>query len=106
MEQLSDKISYHDCVMAYYADLLESREVGEPLTVDDMNTVSLKAAEFYLDETATSAAYELSNSMFHPFGRLWIGGLLDSASYFQWAYAKERTAAARMVATALNRHQR
>lgn len=101
---IENNISYDDCVRAYYAELLESKQSSAQPTVSELESVSESAALFFLGETATKGVVEsLSTSMRHPFEKLWVIGLLDTKSYLEWAYSGEHTLAVKQVGKALAR---
>lgn len=104
MESLREnKVNFDDCILAHYAELMESKEPNSTPTVNELASVGVTAAEFYLGATATKAAVEsLATSMSHPYGRLWMAGLLDTTVYFEWAYSVEHAIAVKDVAKALD----
>ena len=91
METSSQMVTYDDCVLAYYSELLEEKSDPEPLTCIELFSVSEAASRMYLREGANEDEVKAqSNRLSHPFGRLCMSGLLDIDSYWEWALAKER----------------
>lgn len=98
--------TFDDAVLAYYAELMEQSPQGHKPAIEELDQVCHQAWEFLGWEkpgefTDDGPIYRWS----HPMGRLWVGGLLDSNAYFEWAHAKELAKAKHDVDALLSRRR-
>lgn len=102
METPPQIVTYDDCIIACYSELLETKVDRALLTSEELFTVSDDASEMFLKRSATGEEIKKqSNNLSHPFGRLCMSGLLDIAPYMEWALARERPYAEAQVEKAL-----
>ena len=101
METNQTKITHHDWVVLYYTELMMDKAPGANPTVDELITVSERAAITFTETDDPQAIARLTDNLGHPYAAMWARGEIDGSIYYAWAYAIERPKAAEQVARTL-----